>query len=537
MFSKLVATFLALFCVPALASAQRFFPDDPLTVDLDRVIDVGEPRQISLSDYYEFLQHSFTSPGDRAPRRAISANTLGEVPDSSWFQNRHGKNRMTLEQLARGPNQGPGPATESPWRVIAGKTEGITPGFRIRDARGDVYLIKFDPITNPEMATAAEIISTKFFFAAGYNVPENYLVFFERSDVVVDSAARVSVGLGPPRPMTEADLDAILARVHKQPDGKYRAVASKFLSGRPIGPFKYYGTRSDDANDVIPHEHRRELRGLRVLSAWLNHDDSRAINTLDAVERADGINYVRHYLIDFGSTLGSGSVWAQKPRAGWEYIWEPAPTLRRAITLGLWDSPWVYVDYPEIPSVGRFESKAFDPASWKPEYPNPAFLNSLPEDSYWGAKLIMAFTDEDIRAIVRTGRLSDTRAEEYLIRCLIERRDKVGRLYFNEVLSLDRWTLQGAVLRFAHLASQYGFAPAPPQYRVAWFRFDNDRSEKTFVGEPGVVTQSALSIPQDLAAALYFGVDVENGSKKITVFLHREPSLRIIGIERESSGQ
>ena len=28
-----------------------------------------------------------------------------------------------------------------------------------------------DPIENPEMSTAAEVISTKFFYAVGYNVP------------------------------------------------------------------------------------------------------------------------------------------------------------------------------------------------------------------------------------------------------------------------------------------------------------------------------------------------------------------------------
>ncbi|NIW47138.1 MAG: hypothetical protein GWN30_21030, partial [Gammaproteobacteria bacterium] len=59
------------------------------------------------------------------------------------------------------------------------------------------------------------------------------------------------------------------------------------------------GIRDDDLNDVIPHQHRRELRGLRVVAAWLNHFDTKANNTLD-VYVEDG--YVRHYLIDFGST-------------------------------------------------------------------------------------------------------------------------------------------------------------------------------------------------------------------------------------------
>ena len=91
--------------------------------------------------------------------------------------------------------------------------------------------------------------------------------------------------------------------------------------------------RSDDPNDIIPHEHRRELRGYRVFCAWLNHDDSRAINSLDMIEGPEGRKYIRHYMFDFGSILGSGSIIAQVPRAGNEYILEWAPALKTLFTL------------------------------------------------------------------------------------------------------------------------------------------------------------------------------------------------------------
>jgi hypothetical protein len=74
-----------------------------------------------------------------------------------------------------------------------------------------------------------------------------------------------------------------------------------------------------------------------VFSAWLNHDDSRAINSLDMLVGEKGGRHVKHYLIDFGSTLGSGSTGPQKPRAGWEYLWEPKPAFARIATFGLWD--------------------------------------------------------------------------------------------------------------------------------------------------------------------------------------------------------
>jgi hypothetical protein len=63
--------------------------------------------------------------------------------------------------------------------------------------------------------------------------------------------------------------------------------------------------RDDDPNDLIPHEHRRDLRGLRLISAWLNDNDIREGNTLDMYVEEDGRRFLKHYLIDAGSALGS----------------------------------------------------------------------------------------------------------------------------------------------------------------------------------------------------------------------------------------
>ena len=82
-------------------------------------------------------------------------------------------------------------------------------------------------------------------------------------------------------------------------------VAGRALAGEDIGPHEYIGTRPDDANDVFPHEHRRELRGYRVFCAWLNHDDSRGVNTIDMfMPGPDGRGWVKHHLIDFSSVAG-----------------------------------------------------------------------------------------------------------------------------------------------------------------------------------------------------------------------------------------
>jgi hypothetical protein len=61
------------------------------------------------------------------------------------------------------------------------------------------------------------------------------------------------------------------------------------------------------------------------LCCLVEHDDSRGINSLDMLESADGRSSVKHYMFDFGSILGSGTVFAQRHRSGNEYIFEQKP--------------------------------------------------------------------------------------------------------------------------------------------------------------------------------------------------------------------
>jgi hypothetical protein len=62
-------------------------------------------------------------------------------------------------------------------------------------------------------------------------------------------------------------------------------------------------------------------------------------------------------------------------------------------------------------------------------------------DAFWGAKMVMSFSDEDLRAIVETGRLSNPEAEAHLLEVLKKRRDKVGRYWFDRINPLDRFSV------------------------------------------------------------------------------------------------
>jgi hypothetical protein len=141
------------------------------------------------------------------------------------------------------------------------------------------------------------------------------------------------------------------------------------------------------------------------------------------------------------------------------------------VTFGVAERSWAHASYVEEPSIGKLEFERFEPGAWKPEYPNPAFSNATAGDVYWAAKIIMAFTDDDIRAIVRTGEFSNRDAEATLAKWLIDRRDKIGRYAFQRLSSIDNftWTLQDG-LKFDYLASLHGFTPAPAAFDIQWSR-------------------------------------------------------------------
>ena len=303
------------------------------------------------------------------------------------------------------------------------------------DPQGQTYQMEVDPPSNPELASGAEIIGTAFYHAIGYNVVDVYLAEIDREALVIAEGATIRDPLnGRRRSMKKYDLDNVFNRAARLPNGRYRVLASRFASGTALGNFRYYGRRPDDPNDLVAHEHRRELRGARVFGAWLNHDDSRGINSLDMLETTNGRTWIKHYMFDFGSILGSGTIYAQRHRSGNEYIFEQKPGWLTLATLGLYVRPWMTIDYPDVPrSVGRLESERFDPIAWKPEYPNPAFDNMRPDDAFWAARIVSRFSDEAIRAVVGKAAYSDRAATDVVTKTIIERRNKVVAAWINQV--------------------------------------------------------------------------------------------------------
>ena len=328
------------------------------------------------------------------------------------------------------------------------------------------------------------------------------------------------------------------------PMAAYRALASKALEGKPVGPFRYYGTRPDDPNDIFPHEHRRELRGLLVFCAWLNHDDSRSINSLDTLVNAgSGRTIVRHHLLDFGSTLGSGTTQAQSPRAGNEFLWESRPTIITMLTLGLYVRPWIKVPYPDIPALGRIESSYFTPEDWKPEYPNSAFANARPEDRFWAARILAGISDDGVRAVVDTARYTDSKATGYLVETLITRKNKV----LEELVECDQPAREPVAqpdrrTDVRERRAQSRRRAAAERYTIQWSSFDNASNTHKDVGAEQTVTSPAaqapaalLSAPPEYISALVRAFHGEHAawSRPLMVYFRRTgDNWSLVGLER-----
>jgi hypothetical protein len=531
--------------VPATATTPRFHDDDPLlrepeTQDASRV----QPWTIDL--FVDLAINLFGAPGDRATAvRAQNVNTIDEVPDSSWFTNRVFAHPVTVDAAVRGPAAGAGLAP-GPWTVIAGKETGVAPGFTIADASGERWFVSFDARGYPEAATAAIMVANRIFWALGYWQVENVLTRVHPEQVLIGDTATIRPPSGRTRRMRRADLDAVWRRAQRSDDGTYRAVAARHVPGKPLGGFRFHGTRPDDPNDLVPHEHRRELRALKVFGAWTNLVDMKAGNTLDVLVTERDRTVVRHYLQDVGSTFGTGALAPREFDEGWEHLYEPDLLWRRMASLGFVLRPWQTVEYEDVPAVGRFEGVVFDPTTWKPRVPTAALRHAQADDLFWAARRVAAFSDPLIRAIVRVGGYSDPDAERHLAEVLIQRRDKIAAAYLPAVNPVVNLALSAdAELTFENAAVNAGVAAAPRGYRVRWGRFDNATGAVAPIGEtvtaPGQASHAPAPLPAGAGAFVRVEIEAidsprEEWARPLRGVFRREAAgWRLVGLERGRS--
>jgi hypothetical protein len=528
---------IGFFASGASTQGPRFYPDDPIAREPESQ-DASKAAPYDQSQMYELLYNLFVTSGyEPSGLRAKNINTIDEVPDSSWFTNRVGTRAISDEELIRGANVGE-PPDPSKWVLIREKTSGAHPGFTAMDARGATWFLEFDPPKFPEGATAAVAIATKIFWALGYNQVESFLTTFDPRKSSIDPNATVRRPNGKRTRFHQDDMNAILERVARNPDGTYRVIAGRLLPGKTLGGFQYAGTRPDDPNDLVPHQHRRELRALRVFGAWTNLTDLKAANTMDTLVTENGKTIVKHYLQDVGSTFGMCNA-VHEWDLSYEYFYEGGPSRKRLATLGFGLSPWQTARYVEYPSVGKFEGTVFDPRTWRPQTPTTAYMELRDDDAFWAARRIAAFTDDMIRTVVHTGRFSDPAAEKHLADVLIQRREKIKSIYLTAVNPIVNPRLDAKGLTFVNAAVEAGVANGAVSYRASWMLFDN----ATGATRPLSETQSAtttIAAPGRLPSTGFVAVDIAADSdtyptwkQPVRAYFRQDGgSWKLVGLDR-----
>jgi hypothetical protein len=270
----------------------------------------------------------------------------------------------------------------------------------------------------------------------------------------------------------------------------------------------------------------------------------KAGNTLDTVLTENGRGVIRHYLQDVGSTFGTGALAPREWDEGYEYIFEGDKLKKRLFTLNFYLQPWQTIPYTEYESVGRFEGDNFKPEEWKSRIPTAAALNARADDNFWAARRVMAFSDEMIRAIVKTGQYSDPDAEKHLANVLIKRRDKIGQAYLPAVNPLVDFRLDSSgVLTFENAAVSAGFAAAPRGgYEARWYRFDNSNGATSPFGSSAASTDLRITAPAGLPSSDGEFVKVEvaavdplnsSWSVPVQVYFRKIPAgWKLVGLQR-----
>jgi hypothetical protein len=548
---------VALLVVSSLAAGcagesrvRPFVARAPLFVDHDTTDFTPRPEPRAPAYLFEAADKTVFRPVSRffavdPSGEAANANAYDEVADSSWFESRIGTRKLTPEEIARGacplvPTLDED-ANDGTYRIDKGKTDGASPGFRVKLSDGRKALLKPDNPGEPELASAASAISGRLYYAFGFHVPCDTVAILRRGQLAMTQGLTKLNNAGTKVVFDETELEKELESA-KLVDGRFRFGVSAWLEGFLLGPFAQEGRRKDDWNDVVPHQKRRELRGARLLAAWVDHWDAREQNAMDVWRSPNSDDprtpgHVVHYILDLSDTLGGNAQSGEEMqrRIGHAYNYDFGNLGQDFVTLGIPERPWDHaMKSPPFAAFEYFSAENFEPDTWRMIYPNPDFSEMTERDGAWAARIIARFSDEDIEAAVSAGRFSDPKRAHYLAQQLSGRRDRIARRFLGLLSPLAEVTLADGSLCATDRADESG------AFRDRTFRYRAMVHDGLSLSGSRAVPVRSLGSHRVCVAVgtkeRYATIDIDNGVSKGSLRAHiaqdQAGSLNLVGVER-----
>lgn len=470
------------------------FADAPVTTSARDREPVAVPEAHDPSEISRLTESLVRRPVQSAldPRRAPSAgdvNALDDVVESTWMR------PVGDPRAPAGAPAGP-PVPPLTLREVTGPDR-----MRVVDARGLGYELLLDYPRHPALRTGAAAVASRLVRAVGYLTPEVH---------VID--------------IPEALGDAVLPRracLEREPNVR-RAAAIRGPYGVDLGPPHPSEVREDDPNDRVPHAHRRSLRALRVVAAWLYLVDVGPSLTRDVYVGAPGAGHVVHLIVGLEDALGVEQTLSEA-RLLRDPIGRPA---RNLVTLGLGDpyskrrkSPWA--------GLGSLSTDV-DPEDANNPWPYDPVLRMTDADGYWMAKRIQGLSRQVLEDAVAAAKLDDARTSEHFVYSLDVRRRKVFAHYAARVTPLEVHAFERRRLTLRDVAVTWGFWGGEG-YVVDFFDGDGRRmAEPASVGaRDGLV---AIDLPDvDYVVARVRARGGDGGRRAMEVHVGGAPR-RVLGV-------
>ncbi len=262
------------------------------------------------------------------------------------------------------------------------------------------------------------------------------------------------------------------------PGQTYRAVATRLPEGRGslLGPFQVWGTRRDDPNDIVPHEHRRDLRGLSVFESWVNNASARAVGTQDILTtpwRRDANSSLPDRLHEVARQRRSRRSRSSRGKATSRCFPSFGAIGRNIAGMGIATPAWMKAKYPDLREVGRVRSQHIQSGesgrrtsrSRRSRIAFPTIRSGRPSRSWRSAT--MRFGPSSRPASTARRPRTGSRPRSSSDGTGLAGRFFAGVSYRSIASACPRDTLE-----FDDLGVTYGFSTAR-SYTIDWYGFDN----------------------------------------------------------------